>query len=134
MRAIEALSRIGAVDIFGPHSGRQLTSKTELEGKYKFIMAFENDLFPGYVTEKPIEAWAMGSVPLWYGLDAKKSLNPKALINAADYTTLSDFASAVLELEENPESWRQVYERPILNKAPNPDPLITAIHQLLNPE
>jgi len=92
MRAIEALSRIGAVDIFGPHSGRQLTSKTELEGKYKFIMAFENDLFPGYVTEKPIEAWAMGSVPLWYGLDAKKSLNPKALINAADYTTLSDFA------------------------------------------
>lgn len=132
MRAIEALSKIGVVDIFGPQSGRQLTSKTELEGKYKFIMAFENDLFPGYVTEKPIEAWAMGSVPLWYGLDEAKTLNSNALINAADYPTLSDFAAVVLKLEEDPELWRRVYAHPLLNSEPNPDRLIDAIHLLLD--
>jgi len=132
MRAIEALSRVGAVDIFGPHSGRPLTSKTEIEGQYRFIMAFENDLFPGYVTEKPIEAWAMGSVPLWYGLDEASSLNPDALINAADYPSLSDFARVVATLEENPVLWEQHYVRPFLNSAPNPEHLVTAIHDLLN--
>jgi len=132
MRAMEALAQVGKVDIFGPHSGRKLTSKTELEGQYRFIMAFENDLFPGYVTEKPIEAWAMGSIPLWYGLDKAKSLNPEALINAADHPTLIDFARAVSELEENPESWKQIYERPLLSSEPNIEKLIDAIQHLLD--
>jgi len=132
MRAIEALAKIGDIDIFGPHSGRPLTSKTELEGQYRFILAFENDLFPGYVTEKPIEAWAMGAIPLWYGLDKAESLNQEALINAADFSSLSKFALAVAKIEKNHELWTQIYQRPLLNIEPDPDRLIGAIHRLLD--
>lgn len=132
MRAIEALAKIGEVDIFGPHSGRPLTSKTELEGQYRFVLAFENDLFPGYVTEKPIEAWAMGAIPLWYGLDDAESLNQEAIINAADFSSLAKFALTVANINRNHELWKEIYQRPLLNIEPDPNRLIGAIHGLLD--
>lgn len=35
--------------------------------KYSFVLAFENSDFPGYITEKIIDAFKSGSVPLYWG-------------------------------------------------------------------
>jgi hypothetical protein len=41
--------------------------KQETLRKYNFILAFENSNFPGYITEKIIDAFKAGAVPLYWG-------------------------------------------------------------------
>jgi len=98
MRAIQALEDIGPVDIFGLASSRPVGNKLELASQYRFMLCFENDLYPGYVTEKIFDAWASGVVPLWWGLDREQSLNSDSLINLADFESLEEFKNYVKRL------------------------------------
>ena len=41
--------------------------KHELLSRYKFVIAYENTAYPGYVTEKVIDAIVAGSVPVYMG-------------------------------------------------------------------
>ena len=95
MHALTALSKIGDVDVFGgiARNTKQTTAKEkfEISQKYKFVFAFENDLFPGYVTEKAPEAYATGAVPLYWGSDPRGYINQKSVLNLANFPTLEDF-------------------------------------------
>ncbi len=42
-------------------------NKQEILKKYNFVLAFENSNFPGYITEKIIDAFKAGTVPLYWG-------------------------------------------------------------------
>ena len=57
-------------DVPGQHCANNVCRSYDAVARnYRYFLCFENDLYPGYVTEKPIEAWASGSVPLWRGID-----------------------------------------------------------------
>ena len=93
MRAIEALGRIGRVDVFGRVAGRPVEDKFEVFSKYQFALCFENDLYPGYVTEKVFDAWGAGAIPLWWGVDRGDYLNDSAFINLAVHDDLDSFVA-----------------------------------------
>lgn len=72
---------------------------------YKFNLCFENSVHNGYVTEKLIQAFATGCIPIYWGdqslCDAKYAhirpiFNPKAFINIHDFNS---FESAIQEIE-----------------------------------
>ena len=42
-------------------------NKQETLREYNFVIAFENSDYPGYITEKIIEAFKAGAVPLYWG-------------------------------------------------------------------
>jgi hypothetical protein len=128
--AIKALSRFGPVDVFGRAVGRALPNKASLTDRYRFMLCFENDLYPGYVTEKAIEAWALGAVPLWWGSDPSGYLNPAALVNAASFPTLAQFAEAVSDMARDESSWMETFEKAILLKAPNLSPAMDLIRRV----
>jgi hypothetical protein len=137
MQAIAALSAIGKVDVFGGIA-RNSSRKAALEKyatsqEYKFVFAFENDLFPGYVTEKAPEAWATGAIPLYWGSDPSGYLNQDAMINLANFQNLETFTKRVGEVSNDPEEWQRIARQPILNRRPNLDEVISVIRTALAP-
>lgn len=137
MQAIAALSAIGKVDVYGGiarNSEKKAASeKYETSQKYKFVFAFENDLFPGYVTEKAPEAWATGAVPLYWGSDPAGYLNQKAMINLSNFDNLDSFVDQVAKVSESQKSWESIASKPILTKKPNLDEVIYVLRTALSP-
>jgi alpha(1,3/1,4) fucosyltransferase len=60
--------------------------KREFLYSYKFTIAFENDTFPGYQTEKLYDAMMADSIPIYCGDPfVGEIFNTKSFINAANY-------------------------------------------------
>ena len=137
MQAIAALSSIGKVDVYGGiarNSGKKAAQeKFETSQDYKFVFAFENDLFPGYVTEKPLEAWATGAIPLYWGSDPKGYLNQDALLNLEKFENLDSYVGHVEEVARNPQKWKSIANQPILAKRPKLDEVLAVIRKALAP-
>lgn len=56
---------------------------------YKFSIAGENSLGPGYVTEKILHAFAANTIPIYWGsAKVTEYFNPNAFINANNYQDL----------------------------------------------
>ncbi len=130
MRAIDSLRKYGEVEVFGSAVGRPAAQKLAIAANFRFMLAFENDVYPGYVTEKPLEAYGCGAVPLWRGLDSAQILNPQAMINAMDYESLSDFAEQVAFVDSNPNKMDAMVQQPLLASIPSLEPLETALTKL----
>lgn len=130
--AVEMLSEVGHVDVFGPAVGRPIPTKNEVGSKYRFVLCFENALLPGYVTEKPFDAWQLGAIPLWRGSDTAEYLNPRALVNAADFSTLRDFVDFVRELEGDDSRRVSMLSEPLLAKCPSLESLVEKVRGALS--
>jgi Glycosyltransferase family 10 (fucosyltransferase) C-term len=131
MRAVRALERVGNVDVFGTAVGKPVPSKFEIAQQYKFMLCFENDLYPGYVTEKPLEAWISGCIPLWWGIDIANVLNYKAFVNAASYESLEEFVDEVALLNEDRERIMTMGSEPILSPGITLEGVAGALRRLL---
>ena len=117
-RAIRELERIGKVDIFGPLVGKPIESKIEIAKEYKYTICFENDIYPGYVTEKPLEAYLAQTVPLYWGkLDVYGNINENCLINLDNFDSMEDWVDFIAEINEN--AYQEIYEQPFLRKVPD---------------
>lgn len=101
MRTIEKLQEIGQVDVFGASVGRPVKNKVDIARNYKFMICFENDVYPGYVTEKPLDAWTSGCIPIWRGLDSASILNSDSIINATTFPNLSSLISHVGDIHSS---------------------------------
>lgn len=80
-------------------------STEELIKKYsqfKFILAAENTIEYGYMSEKIINALAAGCIPIYIGSSKyiKKIINPKRIIIANDYPNPHDCIKYILTLTE----------------------------------
>lgn len=126
MRALDELRRYGEVDVFGPLSGNTRISKYETAKEYKFMLCFENDLYPGYVTEKLLDAYLCETVPLYRGLFGQEEhVNQRALINAANFDSLSSFCEYVGKMTEF--EYENTFREPLFKTLPTLDPLIAAL-------
>jgi hypothetical protein len=130
LRAVEMLSRIGPVDVFGRISGRPSGPKDLIARNYRYMLCFENDVYPGYVTEKPFEAWATGCIPLWRGLDPSGYLNPAAYVNAAT-DGIDGLVQEVEVLERNEAEFQKRASAPILARSPDLAPVLRAVRTRL---
>ncbi len=110
-----SLAQIEKVDTFGAAYGRPVASKMDLFKQYRFAIVPENDLYPGYVTEKVVEAWLAGCIPIWWGTDAAGYLNQDAHLNLAT-TSLEQLIETVWELDSDDEKQHRMTSQPILMK------------------
>lgn len=72
----------------------------ETYSKYKFILAAENEVKKGYITEKIINVFNSGAIPIYIGdsVLAKKIFNSKAFICLDDFDNIDDCINYVLSL------------------------------------
>jgi hypothetical protein len=131
LHAIEALSRIGSIDVYGTAARRPVDDPSKIASDYNFILCLENDAYPGYVTEKPFEAYLSGAIPLYYSIDNLGFLNQNAMINLANYPNISEWASRVGEVSRNIDEYKFIYEQPLLDRVPSLDLAVAKIQKIL---
>eukprot|EP00591_Stephanopyxis_turris_P006858 CAMPEP_0195518564 /NCGR_PEP_ID=MMETSP0794_2-20130614/13160_1 /TAXON_ID=515487 /ORGANISM="Stephanopyxis turris, Strain CCMP 815" /LENGTH=429 /DNA_ID=CAMNT_0040647555 /DNA_START=68 /DNA_END=1357 /DNA_ORIENTATION=+ len=81
---------------------------------YRFGLILENINSPGYVSEKLLNAFLSGTVPIWYGsTEIFDIFNKKAFIyyNVENPKPALEY---IAYLEENPEAYEKVLAQPIL--------------------
>lgn len=119
LKAVEALQHIGQVDVLGRITGRPVDDKIAAMREYRFALCFENDVYPGYVTEKVIDAWTAGCIPIWNGLDPHGYINPAAVVNLAAVEGLDALVAAVAAVEADRATASALVTAPLLLREPS---------------
>lgn len=79
---------------------------------YKFIIAMENKQVEGYVTEKILNAFYAGAIPIYWGApDINKYFNPNAFINLSDFRSIHDCVDYIISMTD--EQRKKMTEEPI---------------------
>eukprot|EP00756_Hemistasia_phaeocysticola_P022091 Hpha_TRINITY_DN15811_c2_g8::TRINITY_DN15811_c2_g8_i1::g.187522::m.187522 len=80
----------------------EFVEATELYRPYLMVIAFENAHLYNYVTEKIVNSFFAGSIPIFWGDETvERYFNPKAYINAADFPDLFSLAEYVGNVMSN---------------------------------
>jgi hypothetical protein len=127
------LSQYKQVEGFGNMFNRPLVqSKFEIMPYYKFALCPENSIYEGYVTEKLIDAYAGGCVPLYSGtVSVSDDFNHKAFLNYRAFNSMTDFVSEVKYLDNNPQIYMDTYRQPLLDKKPSLNHVLAFMHNTL---
>jgi alpha(1,3/1,4) fucosyltransferase len=89
------------------------TAKIRVLARYRCAFAFENESHPGYVTEKALDAFQAGAVPLYWGCpEAAREINPDAFIDLTGCDDDAAAAARVLEVADDYDRWRACRETP----------------------
>jgi hypothetical protein len=118
IHALNEFRKYFEIDVYGPLAGRKVDSKIKIAKDYRYMMCFENDLYPGYVTEKPLEAYVCGTVPVYFGdLGKSGNVNSKSLINLLDFDSVKNLAQYLAKISDY--EYSEIYKEPFLTRLPD---------------
>ena len=81
---------------------------------YKFGFALENNLEHGYITEKIMNVYLGGAIPLYWGTPVVKTIfNPESFVYLNDFPTLKEAAQYVYDLSKDEAKLKVMREAPI---------------------
>ena len=81
---------------------------------YKFSLAFENVSHEGYCTEKIIESFVAGTIPIYWGdPDISKYFNKNAFINCHDFLSVDTIIEKIKEIDQDDEKYYSMIRQPI---------------------
>ena len=107
--------------------------KYDLLKNYRFNICFENSIYPGYCTEKLLQAKVSGCVPLYYGCkEANKDFNSKCFINLYDYVSMQEFVEEIINIDNNKDKFIEIASQPLFSQKPNIDFLYDFFDNILN--
>lgn len=110
------LSKYKKVDSAGRYLnniGRSVDNKMEFIKDYKFVISFENSLYPGYTTEKLIEPMFANSIPIYWGNPrVGEDFNTKSFVNINDFKSYSEAIEYIIELDNDDEKYFAMVSEP----------------------
>jgi hypothetical protein len=90
--------------------------KIEFLRQYKFNIAFENKMLPGYTTEKIYEAMQAHCLPIYWGNpDIAKEFNPKSFLNYFDFPSEEALIDRIIELDKDDAKYLEYMRQPYFN-------------------
>lgn len=114
----EALSTRRRVDSGGSYKnnmGGPVADKLAFQKQYKFSIAYENSRDPGYCTEKIVDAFAAGTVPIYWGdPHIKEEFNPESFVCADDYPDNDALIDAIQAIDKDDALYLRYCRAPIL--------------------
>jgi hypothetical protein len=97
------------IEKYNIHDHRYL----EVLSKYKFMICFENENEPFYVTEKLANAWLAGCIPIYWGMkDIEYIINKKCFIHVKSENDFPKVLERIKELDSNPELYEKMRREP----------------------
>lgn len=92
--------------------------KISFLAKYKFNLAIENSNTSGYVTEKIVQAWVAGCIPVYWGSAGtiQREFNKEAFVDCSDFASISDVADYLLKLENDRNALETMLKAPALSE------------------
>lgn len=86
--------------------GGRVADKLEFCSQYKFNIAFENSVYPGYTTEKLIEALAADTVPIYYGDPlVAEDVNLASIVRVKNREDVERAVEEIIELDKNDDKY-----------------------------
>lgn len=111
------LSKYKQVDSGGKvfnNTGYLVQDKLKFISPYRFMIAFENSSYPGYVTEKIYECFFTNTIPIYWGSKKNSNdFNPNRILNRLEFDSDEALIERVIELEENPFLYNEFIKQPI---------------------
>lgn len=101
----DKLSKYKHVDAGGQirnNIGRVISDGMEFFRDYKFNIAFENSEHPGYTTEKIVNSFAAGTVPIYWGNPRiVEDFNSAAFINCYDFDSFDEVIDHIRKVDQD---------------------------------
>ena len=96
--------------------GINCSGKIEHNNNYKFVIAFENKDYPGYVTEKICDAYKSKCIPIYWGTkDVVKDFNPSTFINANNFANLDELVKYIIKVDNDDKWYASFFKDPIFS-------------------
>ncbi len=93
--------------------GRTIDEKLAFIRRYKFTIAFENDSYPGYTTEKIYEPMYVNSLPIYWGNPlVYRDFNPASFLNFHDYANQEAVIDRIIEVDRNDDLYCDYLRQP----------------------
>ena len=122
---VEKLSKYKQVDCGGSFLnnigynvplGLNCSGKIEHNNNYKFAMAFESTLYPGYVTEKICDIFKSNCIPIYWGHpDVIKDFNPSSFINANNFANFDELVDYIIKVDNDEMMYKSFFKSPFLS-------------------
>lgn len=94
--------------------GFRVEDKFEFIKNYKFIIAFENSSYNGYVTEKIWHGFFKKIIPIYWGSPSVNlDFNTKRFINYNDYGSIGKVIDKIIELDNDDDLYIKMVNEPI---------------------
>ena len=107
--ALFHLQSMKALDLYGhgwEGRGKPCEDKIATIRDYQFCLAYENGVYPGYVTEKAIDCFVAGVIPIYRGApDLDEYLPRKAFIDPNEFSSWSSLVQYLKSMR--PETARE---------------------------
>lgn len=120
VKFFKQLSKYKKVDSGGKflnNVGGPVPDKFDFINKYKFTIAFENESYPGYTTEKIYEPMRVDSLPIYYGNPfIGRDFNPESFVNVHDFKDFDDAIDFIIELDKNVDKYVEMIKKPFFKK------------------
>lgn len=128
-RLINVVNQVFPVDTYGKSVGKFVASKADVANEYIFQICNENSLYPGYVTEKLIEAWNFGNIPIWSGsLESSLPINNNSIIDLTGMIT-NEIHELLIGLDQS--DIEELQTAPLMTEVPSIEPLYVFLASLL---
>lgn len=128
-----SLYKYKPVDGYGNMFNRSLReSKFSVMKDYKFCLCPENSIYDGYVTEKLLDAYAGGTVPIYSGtLSVDCDFHEGAYLNYINTKDMSWFVQTIQAIDESKELYESLYTKPLLWEEPSLDNALDFVRNIV---
>ena len=128
-----SLSQHKQVHGYGNMFGKPLRkSKFDVLPEYKFCLCPENSIYSGYTTEKLLDAYAGGTVPVYSGeLGRNHDFNRDAFLNYYDTQNIEEMMQLIKKYDGDDIKYCEIYQEPLLLKEPKLDQAIAFVRSIL---
>ena len=112
-----------------------MADKHAFQRKHKFVIAFENHSYPGYLTEKFAEAAMVDAIPIYWGdPEVGKFFNSKSFVNCHEFDNFEAVLERVKEIDSDDALYREMLQQPWFANAHEPIELAddNLVHFLMN--
>ena len=94
--------------------GGRVANKIEFQKQYKFCIAYENTVHPGYTDEKILEPYQSNCIPIYYGNETITSdFNKETFINAHDFNSNEELIEYIKRVDEDEELYNSYLNKPV---------------------
>ena len=83
----------------------------------KFCIAFEHISYPGYATEKILEAYISNCIPIYYGSETiEDDFNSETFINSNNFKDDNEMIEYIKKVDNNDDLYNSFLNKPIFSK------------------
>lgn len=121
----EALSRYQPVASGGKwrnNVGGPVADKIAFQSTHKFVLALENESYPGYLTEKFAQAAQSNAIPIYWGDPTITDIiNPRAFVNVRDFQSTDALVSHIQSLDQDDAAYLSMLSEPWFRGGKEPE-------------